>query len=121
MQEELQAVLDSMEVKSAPDTRDLQLSEQHAEMVPLEKVMGAVLIEDGWNVSRSDGRGIENIFKFVKGFQDGSIDLLGHNSPIKVIEIDGEYFIEGDGRHRTAALKALGVREVPVLVTHVKR
>lgn len=120
-QEELQAVLGSMEVKGAPDTGGLQYGERRAEMVPLEKVMGAVLIEDGWNVSRSDGRGIETIFKFVRGFQDGTIDLLGHNSPIKVIEIDGEYFIEGDGRHRTAALKALGVREVPMLVTHVKR
>lgn len=35
-------------------------------------------------------------------------------APIKVIEVDGKYYVSTDGRHRVAVLKALGVKNIPV-------
>jgi len=52
--------------------------------------------------------------------QKGEASVAGRNEPIKAIEFNEKYYIEGDGRHRTATLKALGVAEAPMIVTHIK-
>jgi hypothetical protein len=114
--EDLQIILNQMPAKNPPDTRNLKFHSRRAEFVELDNVVGCLSLENGWNISTSPGRGIENIFKFVKGFQNNSIDLNGHDNPIMLIEHNGDFFLEQDDRHRIAALKALGVKKIPALV-----
>jgi hypothetical protein len=101
--------------------RSIPLSPARAEIIELEKVVGCVSDSLGWGLSRSEGRGIINIFKLAQKIQEGANDIVtGEGAyPIKVIEHEGKYYISGDGRHRTVALKALGVARVPMLVQHI--
>ncbi len=93
--------------------------QERAEFVPLDKVMGGTGITD-WTVSNASGRGVPKILELARALVDGSASVAGRfNKPIRVFEIGGEYYLESDGRNRTAALKALGVDEVPMMVTHI--
>lgn len=116
--EELETILRSMPVERMPETKTGPVSKEEAKMVSLDNVVGGVM--ENWTVSTSEGRGIPKIFEFTQRFQDGSLNLAGRSDPIKVIEIERKYFVDMDGRHRAAALKALGVKEAPMLVRHSK-
>jgi hypothetical protein len=118
--EQLRSVLSEMPVSPEPDTRYLRQGPSVAEFVDLEKVVGGPGITDWSVVSTSEGRGIENIKKIADNFTRGTIDVSGHDEPIHVNEVDGEYFISRDGRHRVAAMKALGIPFAPMMVTHVQ-
>jgi hypothetical protein len=119
--EQLKAVLKEETALPEPDTNLLTVGKTAAEFVDPKKVVGGPGIADWSVVSESEGRGLDNIFKFTGGFADGSIDVVGRNKPIVVSEIGGNYFIGRDGRHRVAALKALDIPFVPMLVTHYNR
>lgn len=116
---ELKTVLSSLIVEPMPDIKGRHRSNEVPEMVRLDDVVGGTGIET-WEVSTSEGRGLPKILEFAQGFQNGSASVVGRNEPIRIIEVDGKFYVESDGRHRIAALKALGVAEVPALVTHVK-
>ncbi len=118
-QDELENRLGSLPVEPMPDVRLAQRSRQQAEIVDLEKVVGGTSITD-WTVSTSENRGVGKIFELSQAFKDESVSVAGNNQPIQVVEVGGKYFVESDGRHRTAALKALGVDKVPMLVTHIE-
>jgi len=118
--EQLREVLSEMPVKPEPDTRYLKHGPNVAEFVDLEKVVGGLGITDWSIVSTSEGRGIENIKRITEGFTKGTIDVSGHDEPIHVKEVGGDYFIGRDGRHRVAAMKALGIPFAPMMVTHVQ-
>lgn len=114
--EELRDVLSKMEVKPEPDKRRMEEVSRFVEFVDLEKVVGGPGINDWSIVSTSTGRGLENIKRIADLFSKGEMDVSGKNEPIYVDEINGEYFISQDGRHRVAALKALGVPFAPMFV-----
>ena len=117
---ELRGRLAQLPVEYMPNTTRLPRGKQSAEMVQLVEVVGGSDIKD-WTVSASEGRGLSKIYELTTDLQKGYASVAGKNEPIKVVEIDGKYFVETDGRHRTAALKALGVSEAPMLVTHIKK
>lgn len=116
--EELEQILRGLPVEPMPDIRFAHRNREQAELVQLDQVLGGTRI-DNWTVSTSQGRGVGKIFELSQALKEGSASVAGNNKPIKAIEVDGKFFIEADGRHRTAALKALGVKEVPMLVTHI--
>lgn len=118
-EEELKQRLAELPVEEMPDTRQLPRSRPMAKMVRLDSVVGGSGISD-WTVSTSEGRGLFKIFEFTVKLQKGEASVAGRNEPVEAIEVKGRYYIEGDGRHRIAALKALGVAEAPMLVTHIK-
>lgn len=118
-EDELKTALASLPVEPMPDTRGRHRSNEVPEMVRLADIVGGTGIET-WEVSTSEGRGFPKIFEFTQEFQKGNASVVGRNEPIRLIEVDGKFYVEGDGRHRTAALKALGVPEAPALVTHIK-
>ena len=117
--EELFAILSSMPVETMPDIRNRKVNSVQAEMVELENLIGGATISS-WSVSTSEGRGLERIFQLVQDFQNNQRDVVGADDPITAYKIDNKYYINSDGRHRTAALKALGVKEVPMLVSVVE-
>ncbi|MDB5259353.1 MAG: hypothetical protein JWO73_561 [Candidatus Taylorbacteria bacterium] len=116
----LSNVLSGMPIESLPDANRMQLGHPHAEIVELESVVGFIGEENpqGWEVSDSNGRGLDRIFDLAHEFQDGGRDVT-ESDPIQVTKVDGKYYISNDGRHRVAALKALGVKEAPMLVKEV--
>lgn len=118
--EELERIVRGLPVELMPDVRFAPRNREQAELVQLDQVLGGTGIYN-WTVSISQGRGVEKIFELSQALKEGSASVAGNNQPIKAIEVDGKFFIEADGRHRTAALKALGVKEVPMLVTHIKK
>lgn len=119
-EEELEKVLRSLPVEPMPDTRGRFRTNKTPELVELDRVVGGTGIET-WLVSDSEGRGLTRIFKLALMFQEDEevSRLLGGIAPIEFIEFNRKYYV-GDGRHRVAALKALGVAKVPAMVTHIK-
>lgn len=117
---ELEQILRELPVEPMPDVRFAPRYRERAELVQLDQVLGGTGIND-WTVSTSQGRGVGKILELSQALKQGSASVAGNNQPIIAIEVGGKFFIEADGRHRTAALKALGVKEVPMLVTHIKR
>lgn len=118
-EDELKAALSSLPVEPIPDTRGKYKSDEIPEIVQLERVVGGTGIET-WSVSTSEGRGLSKIFEFTRELQNGNASVTGRNKPIRLIEVGGKYYVDSEGRHRTAALKALGVVEVPAMVIHIK-
>ncbi len=118
-EETLKTLLVQEPVKQMPDIRLMGREFPKAEFVDLDKVVGGWYIKS-WSTIEKLGGGIKQIYKFVQGFSTETIDLMASNEPVKVVELNGEYFISEDGTHRTAALKALGVPFVPMLVTHIR-
>jgi len=116
--EQLADILATFKTKKAPKIPIEAQQSTVAEYVNLEQVVGGVTVEEWSNISNSPGRGMYNVYEFTKGFQSGEIDINGKNEPIQLYEIDGDFFVGGDGRHRIAALKALGVPFIPALVIH---
>lgn len=117
--DELKNILSSLAFEPMPDINSRQISNRAPEMVELEKILGAPVTKS-WLVSTSESRGENNIFKLAEAFQTGAYIIGGENKQILITEVDGKYYVDGDGRHRTAALKALGVHEIPAMVSHVK-
>jgi hypothetical protein len=92
------------------------------EMVPIERVRGGANNIDprmGWFVSDADTRGPERIWELIQSLQGEDPILRKGGRQLHVYEINGKYWVV-EGRHRVAALKVLGVEQVPMLVTHVK-
>lgn len=118
-EDELREALASLPVEQMPDTRGRYRANEAPEMVRLDCVVGGTGIET-WSVSTSEGRGFSKILELTRELQSGKARVVGRNEPIRLIEVDGKYYVESDGRHRIAALKALGVAEVPAMVTHIK-
>lgn len=116
--DDLEKVLGSIPVEKMPDLLSKTRGPEVAEMVDLEQVVGGNNMKT-WSVSTSEGRGLPRIYELTKQYSEGTEFIAGKNDPIRVVKVGGKYYIETDGRHRTAALKALGVKEVPMLVTHI--
>jgi hypothetical protein len=114
--EGLKKRLEQMPVKIPPKFNRMTAEATNAEFVDLDKVVGGgykggtFLLEEGT-------RGLNHIYQLCLAIQEGSLDL-NSRSPIQVFEYQGEYYVLNDGRHRTSALKALGVSFVPMLVKH---
>lgn len=117
--EELRDVLSKMEAKPEPDRRILKERSRAVEFVDLKKIVGGPGITDWSIISISEGRGLANVKRIADNFSKGDMDVSGKNEPIYVDEVKGEYFISQDGRHRIAALKALGVPFAPMFVVHL--
>lgn len=111
---------------------NLRISEEYEyELVDLSSVVGGVNMQitssnpDGtitsqntWEISSSQGRGLGNIYELCKTFQTSQ--EFRTDRPISYVRTrDGKYYIYGDGRHRTAALKILGVDRIPAIVYDV--
>lgn len=107
-----------------PDTSLLETTSRYpdeSEFVEIDKIVGAT--EGGvvsWvEISKAPTRGLENIAKIVKAIQDGQILITGAGDQLQVYEIDGRYFA-AQGRHRIAAMKALGIPFAPMWVQHFR-
>ncbi|MCS7091765.1 MAG: hypothetical protein NZM26_00215 [Patescibacteria group bacterium] len=118
-EEELKQILRNLHVEQMPDISGRHMGEELAQMVELDKVVGGSDLKT-WSVSESAGRGVSNIWNIVNELKRGNGTIVaGGREPIKIIQLDGKYYIGDDGRHRIAALKALGVDKIPALVTPV--
>jgi hypothetical protein len=95
--------------------QDLRLSEEVLEyqIVNLSDVVGGFNMQ-GWEISTSTGRGLPNILKLTKMFKEAG--YINTQNPISYIFYKGKYYAYGDGRHRTVALKIMGVEKIPAKV-----
>lgn len=97
---------------------------QKAEFVSLDKIVGGPYRTDPptWLVDNPGeerpNRGADRIFELVQKFKNG--EKFDPNSPIYLEKYGDEYYIGADGRHRIAALKAMGVAELPFIVSEAK-
>jgi len=112
-QAELEQALESLpQLEEYPE--DLRLSDQiEYRMVNLSDVVGGFNMH-GWEISTSTNRGLPNIFKNSKMFEESG--YINTTNPISYIFYQGKYFAYGDGRHRTVALKLMGVDKIPAQV-----
>ena len=111
---DLQNVLSDEIVKKEPDWDNTKGSDRKVEFVDVVKIVGGNNITD-WS---EPDFGIKHVKWMVDNFMNGGIDISVNDTPIDLKEINGEYYVSGDGRHRTAALKALNVSFIPAVVTH---
>ena len=82
-------------------------------IVNLSEVVGGFNMPS-WEISTSTSRGLPNILKNSQTLKEsGYIDT---QYPISYIFHKGKYYIYGDGRHRTVALKLMGVDKIPAKV-----
>jgi hypothetical protein len=59
---------------------------------------------------------LNNIWKWAEFFKKNDLHYKSENTFIKGIRINEKVFVHEDGRNRFAALKALGVKQIPMLV-----
>lgn len=98
---------------------EIKVGMPKAEFVQLKDVVGGNNM-DNWSVSSEQGRGLDKIHSIVESFQNGTLNVNGEKvPPIQVRKVNGKYYVDGDGRHRVAALKVLGVDKVPMMVKSV--
>lgn len=117
-QDDLENFLETIPIEEMPDVSSKARGAEIAEMVSIDQIVGGANMKK-WSISTSEGRGLPRIYQLAKHYSEGSENIAGKNDPIRVIKVNGKFFVETDGRHRTAALKALGVKEVPMLVAHI--
>jgi len=115
--EDLERVLQEIPYQVAPDVFSLKRKSIVAEFIDLDLVAG-VNDAESWFIDDSKKKGSEKIFELTQGYQNGNIPFL-QEPPIKAIRYKSKIWISGDGRHRMAALKALGVKKVPVLLDRI--
>jgi len=115
--EDLERVLQEIPYQVAPDVFSLKRKSIVAEFIDLDLVAG-VNDAESWFIDDSKKKGSEKIFELTQGYQNGNIPFL-QEPPIKAIRYKNKIWISGDGRHRMAALKALGVKKVPVLLDRI--
>ena len=73
---------------------------------------------DSWfiqDIPNSD-RGLGNIWKLIQKFKNEDLHFTNESSFIKGIRVNGKIWVYEDGRNRFAALKALGVKQIPMLI-----
>ncbi len=87
--------------------------EEEAAIVEVAQVVGAFNATDWASINTSENRGVARIWELAERMQRGQPDPY----PIHVIKIKNKYYIGQDGRHRMAALKALGIPRCPMLVS----
>ena len=102
-----------------------EFSQPAAEFVPLNDVVGGAegaKYDQTFLVSpkeqNAEGRGRQHVLEIAKSYQDGR--PLDPAKPQEYYEYKGKYFVTS-GRHSTAALKAMGVPQIPALVTHITK
>ena len=115
--DEVKDILEKEPVKQPPDIRLRTKGKPQAAFVDLEKVVGGTGIENWARINNTPRQALEKITRLAYGLSEGSIDLTGGYDPIEVYKFGGEYYVLQDGRHRIAALKALGVPFAPMIVT----
>jgi len=73
---------------------------------------------DSWFIQDvpSSDKGLENIWKHVQKFKNEDLHFTSESSFIKGIRVNGKIWVFEDGRNRFAALKALGVKQIPMLI-----
>lgn len=109
--EEFTAVLQAEPCEELP--RYKQVGQEHAEFVRVENIVGAYDTSSWDAINTAEKRGVPKIMELAQRMMNGAVD----KDPIKLVKIDGKYYVSSDGRHRTAAMKALGVKgEIPALV-----
>ena len=104
---------------------DSEFSQPAAEFVPLDQVVGGA---DGAKYDQTflvfpkaqeaEGRGRQRVLEIAKSYQEGR--PLDPAKPQEYYEHKGKYYVTS-GRHSTAALKAMGVPQIPALVTHITK
>lgn len=87
-----------------------------AAIVEINQVTGAFNATDWASINSSENRGRERIWELAERMQRGQPDPY----PIHVVKIKDKYFIGQDGRHRMAAMKALGIPRCPMLVSEAE-
>lgn len=73
---------------------------------------------DSWFIQDvpSSDKGLGNIWKHVQKFKNEDLHFTSESSFIKGIIVNGKIWVFEDGRNRFAALKALGVKQIPMLI-----
>lgn len=106
------------EWKPQPETSVADQKESTYEYVSLSDVIGT----SSGNIDRLEPRRLRRILTsiYFRGFDiDGENSVVGGGRP-RYILIDDEFYVHGDGVHRTLACKALGIEEIYAFVRKTK-
>ncbi|MDO0821303.1 hypothetical protein [Desulfosporosinus nitroreducens] len=126
---ERKALLKSIRCRIIEIPKDYDQGEYALEIIDLDDLNGYCRIV----ISNIENwlEGLDDLYKFVnfdryKGKQqfeqflnqiENSMDTFGLP---EVIELDGFYYIAGNGKHRLTIAKCVGIDKVPVLVKHIR-
>lgn len=115
--ETLTRILQEMPIENMPPIPPLKQRAHRPGFVHLEKVVGGYNFNT-WTISGSPGRGLPRIFALMHDLLSGEKIVTGPKGrdPIYIMQIGEKYYVM-EGRHRIAALKALGVKEVPAMIS----
>jgi hypothetical protein len=116
--EELKTILLNEKFEAAPSGALIKEGVSYQEeLVDIATVVG-MSGTDTWVIQDVKGsdKGLNNIWKWTEFFKKNDLHYKSENTFIKGIRINEKVFVHEDGRNRFAALKALGVKQIPMLV-----
>lgn len=117
---ELKTIIADFDCKPVPEIGSREPSLKSAEFVPLDKIFGGPNLRNWADIC--DSKEAENRLKYLLDMFQGKIadkeGILNKIFGISLIEVGGNYWVNEDGRHRVAILKALGVPFIPAIVAH---
>lgn len=89
----------------------------HEEVVSADTVVGVEGCDSWIGQDRKDSNnGLNEIWGRVNYFKNNDLHFISQEKPINAIKIKDELYILEDGKNLFAALKALGVSQIPLLV-----
>lgn len=91
------------------------------EFVNANDILGGRINGESWGNLVNERRDKNRIPNMVKALKDGKpINFFDQKEPISLLRYKNKLMVYGDGTHRVAALKVLGVTRFPALVTSVE-
>lgn len=119
---QLESILASLPIEEMPDIRNRVRGNERPEIVSLNNIVGGNGITRWDKISTSEGRGLSHVYELIYKLKQREVSVTGKGGkePIRLIKIGDKFFVESDGRHRVAALKAMGVDKIPAMVTYIK-
>jgi hypothetical protein len=116
--EELKTILLQEKFEAAPSGALIKEGAFYQEeLVDIATVVG-MSGTDTWIIQEVKGsdKGLNSIWKWAEFFKKNDLHYKSENRFIKGIRVGGKIYVHEDGRNRFAALKALGVKQIPMLI-----
>lgn len=116
--EELKTILLQEKFEAAPSGALIKEGAFYQEeLVDIATVVG-MSDTDTWIIQEVKGsdKGLNSIWKWAEFFKKNDLHYKSENRFIKGIRVGGKIWVFEDGRNRFAALKALGVKQIPMLI-----
>lgn len=111
--QELRERLKTLPFQKRPYTDNMKYDNPSAKFIDTNDILGMSHANSWDDIPESNSKGIKNVWKIVESIQNNTFK---NNDPIFGDRIEGKIWITDDGRHRTTAFKALGIKKIPMII-----